>query len=349
MNKKNITIIVSVLVVAIILVLLILFGSKKEIKFDSQGGSSVTTQSVRFMNKVKKPTNPTRDGYTFDNWYYNDGVYDFDTKVTKGMTLIARWIKNGEGNSETGYTVLFDTNGGSALASIKVEENGTITKPQDPTREGYKFAGWQLDGKDFDFSTKVTKNVTLTAKWEKDDSQQVSNDDEPKLSSGNFSLKVGGSKKLSVRNAKGTVTWSSSNTSVATVDKNGNVKAIKAGTTNITAKVDGKTLTIRVTVSANNSGNQGGNQGGNTGNEEKPPVVDPQPEDPKPLSDYRAVCEKVADSSVDQCTIRIKDKNGNNVEGRVTITSTIGTTQTVATGSLKPTSLIASLAVASVN
>ena len=65
------------------------------------------------------------------------------------------------------YWVQFDVNGGKEeIKQQAVEEGKTATKPTDPTRDGYKFAEWQLDGKKFDFSTKITKTITLKAKWD---------------------------------------------------------------------------------------------------------------------------------------------------------------------------------------
>ncbi len=75
---------------------------------------------------------------------------------------------NGGGNSK--YTVTFDTQGGSTIDSIRINKNTPLTKPQDPTREGYTFAGWFTNKEctqAYDFSSKVTNSITLYAKWEK--------------------------------------------------------------------------------------------------------------------------------------------------------------------------------------
>ena len=75
---------------------------------------------------------------------------------------------SGGGSLTTRYTVTFDTQGGSEIDSIRVTRNGTVTKPEKPTKDGYIFEGWFTD-KDctqaYDFSTRVTKNITLYAKW----------------------------------------------------------------------------------------------------------------------------------------------------------------------------------------
>lgn len=64
------------------------------------------------------------------------------------------------------YKVTFNTNGGNSIESVKIKKNGQVTKPEDPTKEGYTFKEWQVDGSVYDFSKKVTSNITITAVWE---------------------------------------------------------------------------------------------------------------------------------------------------------------------------------------
>ncbi len=68
------------------------------------------------------------------------------------------------------YWLNFNLNGGTGeIKNQAVEEGKTGTMPDvTPTREGYKFVEWQLDGKKFDFNTKITKTIELKAKWEED-------------------------------------------------------------------------------------------------------------------------------------------------------------------------------------
>lgn len=66
------------------------------------------------------------------------------------------------------YTVTFRTNGGSAVPAQTVTHNSTASKPGDPTRSGYTFAGWYSDEgltTAYDFNAPVTQNLTLFAKW----------------------------------------------------------------------------------------------------------------------------------------------------------------------------------------
>ena len=64
------------------------------------------------------------------------------------------------------YSVTFDSQGGSAVRQMKVQENTLANRPADPTREGYVFDGWKLGNKKWDFEIdRVTSDITLSAVW----------------------------------------------------------------------------------------------------------------------------------------------------------------------------------------
>lgn len=65
----------------------------------------------------------------------------------------------------TTHTVTFNPNGGSATAKQTVKDGGKATRPSDPTRSGYTFTGWTLNGKAYDFTTPVTGDITIVAQW----------------------------------------------------------------------------------------------------------------------------------------------------------------------------------------
>ncbi len=136
--------------------------NKYAVTFLSDGGSLVDGQTVDHSAKATKPADPTKDGYAFAGWYLNNVAYDFNTPVTANVTLNAQWTINE-------YTVVFNSNGGSVVVAEVVNYNEKVTKPTDPTREGYTFHGWYSDAElvnAYDFDTAVTNNVTLYAKWE---------------------------------------------------------------------------------------------------------------------------------------------------------------------------------------
>ena len=94
---------------------------------------------------------------------------DFATRAdaAKVFTVLHRDVLPGKPAPVATHTVTFDSNGGSAVASQKVEDGKAVSKPADPARDGYKFAGWQLDGKAYDFSAPVKADITLKAAWDK--------------------------------------------------------------------------------------------------------------------------------------------------------------------------------------
>lgn len=69
------------------------------------------------------------------------------------------------------WTVAFNSNGGSACdTKFVATADGKLVKPADPTRDGYTFGGWFTDEactQAYDFSTPVTADLTLYAKWTK--------------------------------------------------------------------------------------------------------------------------------------------------------------------------------------
>jgi uncharacterized repeat protein (TIGR02543 family) len=69
----------------------------------------------------------------------------------------------------SGYTVTFDSNGGSAVASVNVKDGATLTAPANPTRYGFNFLGWYCNPEltdPYNFSNPVPYSFTLYAKWE---------------------------------------------------------------------------------------------------------------------------------------------------------------------------------------
>lgn len=64
------------------------------------------------------------------------------------------------------YNVSFNSDGGSKVEDIKVASGYGFSEPNIPTKEGYTFVEWQLDGKKYNFEDGVTKDIILKAKWE---------------------------------------------------------------------------------------------------------------------------------------------------------------------------------------
>lgn len=132
------------------------------VKFNSDGGTKVVDQKLKPNELAKEPTNVTKYGFILKGWYLNNKVYDFNTPVTKNITLVAKWD---EDTTIQRYTVTFDSNGGSKVGDKRVIEGQAVTAPTNPTKSGNTFDGWYLNDKKYDFKTAVTSNIKLVAKW----------------------------------------------------------------------------------------------------------------------------------------------------------------------------------------
>jgi len=132
-----------------------------KITFNSVGGSAVDTQKVEANAIAVKPANPTKQGHVFLEWQLNGKPYGFNTPVTSDITLNATWRVLGQ------FLVSFDSDGGTSINGQFINEGDTAIMPNiTPTKEGYTFIEWQLDGVKYDFNTPVTKAITLKAKWQ---------------------------------------------------------------------------------------------------------------------------------------------------------------------------------------
>ena len=120
------------------------------ITFDTNGGSEIAPITQDYGTKITAPDNPTRKGYTFKGW---DKEIP-ETMPAENITVKAQWEINQ-------YTITFDTNGGSEIAPITQDYGTKITAPDNPTRKGYTFKGWDKEIPE----TMPAENITITARW----------------------------------------------------------------------------------------------------------------------------------------------------------------------------------------
>ena len=121
------------------------------ITFDTNGGSEIAPITQDYGTEITAPDNPTRKGYTFKGW---DKEIP-ETMPAENMTVKAQWEINQ-------YTITFDTNGGSEIAPITQDYGTEITAPDNPTRKGYTFKGWDKEIPE----TMPAENITVKAQWE---------------------------------------------------------------------------------------------------------------------------------------------------------------------------------------
>ncbi len=163
-GKKKMMIAIALIVLLGILIFAIVMSSKGssiKITFDSHGGTEVESLKIKKGETIEEPEKPLKEGYEFIGWYYDGKKFDFSKEVDKNIELEAKWLKVGTIKN----TVTFDSAGGSSVEAQKVAKGEKVKKPANPTRSGYTFVEWRLDGKSYDFNTKVEKSIKLVAVW----------------------------------------------------------------------------------------------------------------------------------------------------------------------------------------
>ncbi|MDR0289513.1 MAG: InlB B-repeat-containing protein [Treponema sp.] len=133
---------------------------------DGSTALSALTQTVAHGSTANKPTNQTKNDHTFDNWYSDStltALYEFDTPITGDITLYARWTLNT-------YTVTF-MDGSTVLTGLtrnNVAHGSSVSKPDDPAKDGYAFDAWYANSgltALFSFDTPITANTAVYAKF----------------------------------------------------------------------------------------------------------------------------------------------------------------------------------------
>lgn len=142
------------------------FSWKRNIKvYRCHDGNAQELTQLTERNTVK----PFTDGTCFVDTE-NGCIYIYSSKFSTYSVAYDRLsASSGSGSGGlTRFTVRFETNGAAAVKSQTVPKGGTATAPSAPVKDGYQFGGWYLDAnftKAYDFTAKVTENITLYAKW----------------------------------------------------------------------------------------------------------------------------------------------------------------------------------------
>lgn len=130
-------------------------GTDNESCYSEKLASRWLSSKIDYGTKLSYPT-WYKVGYKHTGWTLSDGTTDYKpaTMPAKNVDVYAKW-------TPIDFTMTFNTNGGSEVASITQGYETTIAKPADPTKEGYDFAGW-----DPEIPSKMPYgNTTYTAKW----------------------------------------------------------------------------------------------------------------------------------------------------------------------------------------
>ena len=177
-----------------------------DVLYSANGGQFATGETFQqgltdSDGMMRQPAEPTREGYTFDGWYWVSDLsgltdeqkdlnkVDFSQSVAgkEHVTVFAQWTKNQEQND---HAVMYVANGGQFATGETFQQgvtdsDGMMRQPAAPTREGYTFDGWywhadysgytdeQKAADKVDFSQPVQSDVNIYAQWTKNADAQV--------------------------------------------------------------------------------------------------------------------------------------------------------------------------------
>ena len=117
-------------------------------------GENTAPPQIRANAPAARPADPTKEGHTFIGWYNGESEWNFETPVTTGLILTAKWQVNQ-------YTITFKPENGGQDIVIKQDYGTAITAPANPTKTGYTFAGWDKTIP----TTMPAGDMTITARW----------------------------------------------------------------------------------------------------------------------------------------------------------------------------------------
>lgn len=166
-DKKKVTIIGIVgIIIVIVVALIVVFAKPKSFKisFDTDGGTTIESITVKQNDMIKLPEDPTKEGYVFDGWTLDGKKIDEKGKITKDITLKATWIKK----EPDKIVITFDSKGGTDVESITINKGESLVLPKNPTREGYTFITWK-DSNEIPIGNgaNLDSDIELYAYWEK--------------------------------------------------------------------------------------------------------------------------------------------------------------------------------------
>ena len=158
-------------------------GGTYTVSFDANGGeqgplNTPTTTSASYIVPIDTDFTIKAEpayGYTFKGWYSareDNSKWVEDKLLSSNATYT--FTPEDDLNimpvfSPVDHTVTFNTNGGSTVGNKTVAHNEVVSIPDEPTKDGYTFAGWYADSTlttEFDFNEPITDDTTLYAKWD---------------------------------------------------------------------------------------------------------------------------------------------------------------------------------------
>lgn len=141
----------------------------KEIYKDTELKNKELSKAISLLIKTAEEKGITFDKVEYySDWDNKDYFKDEDyfSKLSFTITNKKELEDTVKENVKEIYTITFDSAGGTTISTQEVEEGNKVSQPNNPTKEGYNFIEWQLNGVKYDFESVVNQDITLKAVWE---------------------------------------------------------------------------------------------------------------------------------------------------------------------------------------
>ncbi|NCA66477.1 MAG: hypothetical protein EOM87_00275 [Clostridia bacterium] len=192
----------SILVIAIIIMSLIVAAACIDtgtetttytVTFNSNGGTDVESITIAEGTIPVIPSEPTKEGYTFDGWFLDNGTFlqpaesILEENIASNIKVYALWATNQ-------YSITFHSNEGSPVTTIMQDFDSVVVAPINPTRTAYTFVGWYTENDLINlyvFDKIGSANINLYADWlytPLDNTLEISINDTPYGSAPDFSV-----------------------------------------------------------------------------------------------------------------------------------------------------------------
>ncbi len=248
-NRKGKIIVLIILIILLIILLILIFRfifkKSYNVTFETDGGTYIEPFKINSDGLIEKPEDPKKEGYVFVGWYYNDELFDFNTKIEGDILLVAKWgeVSGIKFNTETlsllvdkkeKLEVIFTGNVEDKTLEWKSsnEEIATVDKEGYVTaiKEGEAVVSVVTeDGKySADLKITVTKEAILVTSVTIDSLNEVTIGNNIKLDA-----------KIAPENATNQkVKWEVNDTTRATIDETGYLKGIAPGVVVVTVTTE---------------------------------------------------------------------------------------------------------------
>ncbi len=161
---------ISICLIALIFIIALciaFFLPKKEaityyqVSFNSDGGTSISNQKVKKGDIVNIPDNPSKEGYIFVRWEYQNEEFDFNNPINNNIELYAIWMKE-----ERKYKVTFILEEQIKEYEVNDINEINVNELEFEKKEGY-IIKWYLNDIEYLFDTELTSNITLEGTYKK--------------------------------------------------------------------------------------------------------------------------------------------------------------------------------------